>query len=128
MIIRKVIISDTLDTQLGSYSYGVWAGDTLYLSGVLGITNDLRKNPDIKLETESALNMAELYLKAAGLTLENVVSVRIYLKNISDFKEMEGVYRTRFVTPYPARATVAVSDLAADANIEIVLTAFQKNK
>ena len=113
---------------VGAYSLGVWTGKTLYMSGILGITDELVKSHDIKKETSNAMNQAILLLESQGLTLENVVKATIYLSNMEKFLEFDETYKGFFKNSYPARATVEVSKLAINANIEIVLTAYDENR
>jgi hypothetical protein len=58
-----------------------------------------------------------------GLTLSNVLSTTIFLKNLDDFSKFNAVYATYFPENPPARATVEVSRLPRDVLIEISLIA-----
>ena len=63
------------------YSYAIRTGDTLFLSGL--VSRNGRDNTvvagDINAQTTAVLDNAGELLKAAGMTLDNVVSSRIYL-------------------------------------------------
>lgn len=125
---RKQVEGEALGETFGAYSHGVWAGATLYVSGVTGNTPELAKVPDIAQETRNAMLEAQAVLQAAGLSFDDVVEARVYITDINSFAEMNEAYRSFFQQPYPARATVEVSGLADGANVEIVLTAYDRTK
>jgi len=125
---RDLLTLNDGSKPVGAYSLGVWTGKTLYMSGILGITDELVKSPDLKKETSNALKQAILLLESQGLTLENVVKAAVYLTDINKFSEFDETYKGFFKDSYPARATVEVSKLAINANIEIVLTAYDENR
>ncbi|HEX5581280.1 MAG TPA: RidA family protein, partial [Gemmatimonadaceae bacterium] len=74
-------------------------------------------------QAHRAFDNLELVLQDAGLTMEDVVKVNVYLTDMADFPAMNAAYRTRFTAPYPARTTVAVAALPLGASIEIELVA-----
>jgi 2-iminobutanoate/2-iminopropanoate deaminase len=67
-------------------------------------------------------NLGEI-LKAGGASFDHVVRTTVFLADMNDFAEMNGVYASYFSSPAPARATVQVSRLPKDARIEIDLIA-----
>jgi len=125
---RKAIAGEGLGEPIGAYSHGVWAGPTLYLSGVTGITEELLAKPDIAQETKNAMGDAQTALASQGLSFAHVVQARIYITDMKKFAEMNEAYKSFFEQPYPARATVEVAKLAEGANIEIVFTAYDPEK
>jgi hypothetical protein len=62
-------------------------------------------------------------LAAEGMTMKNVVSVSVFLKDLNELPKMNAVYATYFREPMPARTTVQVAALPRDAKIEISLVA-----
>ncbi len=62
-------------------------------------------------------------LAAAGLGLDDVIKVNVYLTSMDDFAAMNAVYAQRFSEPFPARTTVAVAALPLGARIEVELVA-----
>ena len=98
------------------YSYAIRTGDTLFLSGL--VSRNGRDNTvvagDINVQTAAVLDNATELLKAAGMTLDNVVSSRIYLPDGASFQPMNAVYRKYFSAAPPARATV-IAGLAGPA-------------
>lgn len=129
-MIRKVVECDGMPPAVGPYSNGVWAGNLLFLTGVCGEDPQSGKivgNGDIRMETKVAMETAKALLKSQGLDFSNVVNSRIYITDFKDFKQMNDVYASYFKIPYPARATVQVSQLANNAHVEIIFVAYKEN-
>ncbi len=66
-----------------------------------------------------AMDNLKAVLAAAGMTLDNVVSTTVYVKDLNDFTKLNTVYGTYFKDRPPARATVQVQRLPKDAAVEI---------
>lgn len=106
------------------YSPGVLAGDTLYVSGLQG--GDPRSGALPKAFAEEVRRSFEnvgLVLKAAGMDYRNVVSVQIYMTDLSQFAVMNAIYRNYFKDPLPARTTLGVAALSLGARIEVAAVA-----
>lgn len=107
------------------FSPGILAGDTLYVSGEIGF--DLRTGEipkDFDAEVKACLDNIGTILKSAGMDYSDVVSVQVFLTDITQFKRMNAVYASVFKTPRPARVTVGVSALAVPtAHVEITAVA-----
>jgi 2-iminobutanoate/2-iminopropanoate deaminase len=102
------------------FSPALLVGDTLYISGQLGL------NPQGKPEEETTAVQAERILKTiealckkAGMTLAHVVETTVFIMDFADFAEFNTVFRKYFPENPPTRATVQVARLAANAKIEI---------
>jgi 2-iminobutanoate/2-iminopropanoate deaminase len=118
---RRHVESPRGPAALGPYSHAVWCGDTLYLSGQTPVepaTGALVEG-DVEAQAHRAFDNLELVLQDAGLTMDDVVKVNVYLTDMADFPAMNAAYRTRFTAPYPARTTVAVAALPLGASIEL---------
>jgi len=98
---------------VGPFSPGVEIGNTLYVSGQVGIdpATGRVEAKDVKGQTTQVLKNIQAVLTAAGYTLADVVKVNVYLSDISLFDEMNEVYKTVFPSPFPARTTIASSGL-----------------
>ena len=77
----------------------------------------------IEAETRQMLENVGRLLDAVGLTAADVVKCTVYLRDFGDFAAMNTVYREFFATDPPTRATVGVTALAADYNVEIEVMA-----
>lgn len=116
-------LSDTTIRLPRGTSQGVWAGNTLYLSGSLD--PDIKIHPTTEQQTIGLLNYFKKFLVAQHLTLGDVVMIRVYLgadpakDGKMDFIGMQNAYKQFFGTPdqpnKPARTTVQVVLPAADA-------------
>jgi 2-iminobutanoate/2-iminopropanoate deaminase len=102
------------------YSPGILAGDTLYVAALQGTDPKTHALPtDFGQETRNCLENLGRVLKDAHMDYSDVVSVQIYLDDMSQFKEVNAIYLEHFKAPLPARTTVQVVKLSLGAHIEI---------
>jgi 2-iminobutanoate/2-iminopropanoate deaminase len=122
---RKTVFGESAPKAIGPYSHAVWTGNLLYCSGQTPIDPATGQLVDggITEQTQQAFNNLEAVLQAAGLSMDDVVKVNVYLTSMDDFAGMNAVYGQRFKPPYPARTTVAVAGLPLNAMVEIELVA-----
>jgi 2-iminobutanoate/2-iminopropanoate deaminase len=122
---RTNVHSQFAPQAIGPYSQAVWMGDTLYLSGQTPIDPATGKLVEggISEQAGRVFDNLEQVLKAANLSMEDVIKVNVYLTSMANFKGMNEVYAARFSAPYPARTTVAVFELPLGAAIEIEMVA-----
>jgi 2-iminobutanoate/2-iminopropanoate deaminase len=122
---RKVIQTGKAPKAIGPYSQGLLAGDTLYVSGQLGIDPATGKLVDggAAKEARQALKNVMAILMEANMNLHQVVQVQVFLTDIEDFAAVNEVYRSFFAEPYPARAAVQVAALPAGGKVEVLATA-----
>jgi 2-iminobutanoate/2-iminopropanoate deaminase len=121
---NRTIIAPT--TTIGPYSPAVQVGDFLFVSGQIGLDQETGqlKSETIEAETQQALDNIKTILEAAGYAPMHVVSATVYLRAMDDFQRMNDVYAKFFPEgKYPARTTVAVSELPKHANVEIAVVA-----
>ena len=107
------------------FSPGILADGTLYIAGQTGQDLKTAKIPDnFEVEVKQCLDNIGLILKEAKMDFGDVVTVQVYLTDITLFQRMNAVYMTYFKDPRPARTTVGVAKLAgAGAHVEITVTA-----
>jgi len=106
------------------FSPAILAGDTLYVSGQIGIDLKTGKIPvQFEDEVKLCLENIGILLRAGGMSYEDVVSVQVYLTDMDQFQRMNTVYTTFFKEPRPTRTTVGIAKLAGGAHIEITVTA-----
>lgn len=122
---HQTIQTDAAPAAIGPYSQAVRAGNTLYLSGQLGIDPSTGKLAEggVVQQAEQAFKNITAILDAAGFNRADIVQVQVFLTNIGDFAAVNEVYKHYFSPPYPARAAVAVAALPAGAAVEILVTA-----
>jgi len=100
------------------FSNGIVVGNTLYVAGQEGTVNG-KLAEGIGPQTEAALGAIKKIVEQAGFQMSDVVAVTVYMADLSEFGDMNKVYKTFFAEPRPARATVQVAALVANARIEI---------
>lgn len=110
------------------FSQVVEASGLVFLAGQVG---DAPGQPGpvaggIEAETRQMLENVGRLLHAVGLDYPDVVKSTVYLRDFGDFAVMNGVYREYFPTEPPTRATVGVTALAADYQIEIEVIAARR--
>jgi 2-iminobutanoate/2-iminopropanoate deaminase len=122
---RKIETSDA-PKAVGPYSQAVSVrvsnAQLIYVSGQLPLDPATGKLTEAGIEeaTNQVLNNIEAILKAADSSLNAVVRVEIFLKDLNDFQKMNDIYKKRFThDPLPARQTIQVAKLPMDASIEI---------
>jgi len=119
-MVKEIVKTNRAPAPIGPYSQAVRAGNLLFISGQGPIDPKTGKKVagDIKEQTRQVLENIKGILEAAGLKLENVVKVNVYLRDISDFPKMNEVYKEYFKENHPARTTVQATP-PADIDVEI---------
>lgn len=106
---KASIEGERLPEPRGAYSTAIKSGDTLYISGQRPVDPATGKMPSgIEAQTRQVLSNIEVVLEAAGLALDDLVKVTIYLANKSNWDVVNTIYANKVPTPYPARTTVEV--------------------
>ena len=107
------------------FSQVVEANGFVFLAGQVGSAPGLpgRVPGGIQAETRQMLDNVGTLLRAVGLDYRDVVKATVYLVDFNDFAAMNEVYREYFPNDQPTRATVGVTRLASDYQIEIEVLA-----
>jgi len=108
-------------TKNPNLSSAIKVGNRLYVSGILGNTNE--NKGDVKAQTAEALTRIGRTITAAGFDWKDVVEGVVYLPDLTKFNDMNGSYRPVFGKDFPARATVGAGLMNADGAVEIMFTA-----
>lgn len=108
---RLAISTSDAPTPAGPYSQAVCAGPLVLLAGQGPVRNDGEMVTESFAEQarQTFTNLAAV-AKASGGSLADAVRVGVYLRDMSNFNEMNEVYRQFFSDPLPARTTIQ-SDL-----------------
>ena len=127
---REVVHPAAWATSPNPYSYGVRAGDTLMLAGL--VARDVKANApvegDMAAQTKLVLENAGEVLRAAGMSYADVVSSRVYITDGAAFQEMNAAYRPFFPGDKPVRATVVTGLMLPAYKVEITLVAVKGAK
>lgn len=117
---RQAIKSPDAPAALGPYSQAIRAGNTVYLSGQLGLDPKSGNLVDgVEAQTHQVFKNLRAVALAAGGTLDDMVKLSILMQNLSDFAKVNEIMAGYFKEPYPARATYQVAALPKGALIEI---------
>jgi reactive intermediate/imine deaminase len=105
---------------IGAYSQAIRAGDTVYLSGQIGLdpkSMQMAEGIDAQIERVFA-NLAAV-AQAAGLGLDRAVRMTVYLTDLAHFARVNEIMARHVGQPFPARAAVGVASLPRGALVEI---------
>lgn len=123
---KKEIATDNAPKAIGPYSQGILWNDLIFASGQIPVNPANGEIPaGIKEQTKQVLENVSAILKSAGSSIENVIKTTVFIKNMNDFAEMNAVYETYFIKPFPARSTVEVARLPKDVLVEIEVIAYK---
>lgn len=108
------------------YSHAVRAGDFLFLTGQLAEdATGVVQRGTIAAQTHQVMANLQKVLAAAGSSLTQVVSVRIFLTDMREYEEVNTIYASYFPNGrLPCRTTVGIISLAGLGDIEIDLIAY----
>ena len=122
---KQVISTDSAPASIGVYSQAIRSGNTLYLSGQIGLIPETRElaGDDLEAQTHQTLRNIQSVLEAAGYAMSDVVKAQVFLDDMNDYSAFNEIYMTYFTTDPPARAVVEVSRIPLDAKVEIMVTA-----
>ncbi|MBL8206480.1 MAG: hypothetical protein JNM09_19760 [Blastocatellia bacterium] len=116
---RKVIVPANAAKPVGPYSPGILVKDYLYVSGQ-GVRDAKNNMPDgIAAQARQCLENVKAIIEAAGLTMEHVVHMQLYLEKMSDLAEVDRVYASYFPNQPPARIVIGVAKMPTDTTIEM---------
>ena len=117
----QVISTDNAPKAVGPYSQAIRANGFIFLSGQIPLDPKTGTiiTGSIAEQTRQVLNNLSNVLESAGSDLSKVVKTTVFLTDMGNFDEMNAVYGEFFSGNKPARATVQVSKLPKNANIEI---------
>ncbi|WP_087042005.1 RidA family protein [Psychrobacter sp. JB385] len=101
------------------FSEAVRAGNTLYLSGQIGLKEGRLIKGGIKTETKQTLDNINATLLKYGYQKSDIVKCMAMLTDMDDFDDFNSVYKAEMDKPYPTRSAFGVSELAAGASVEI---------
>lgn len=127
---KEEIVTKKAPQAVGPYSQAIKFGNLVFCAGQIGTDpeTNILVGDDIKSQTKQAFENMRNVLTGAGSSLDNVLKMNVYLKNMDDFAVMNEIYAAYYKKPYPARATVEVARLPKGALVEIECTAYVKDE
>ncbi|KAI9714509.1 MAG: hypothetical protein M1820_000470 [Bogoriella megaspora] len=113
---KNAIFASKAPKPNGNYSHVVRAGNMLHVAGWMGDDPETGKIVDggIGAQTKQAIRNIQACLEAAGSNLDKVVRRRIYIIDMKNFREVDGVWAGYFSEPYPVSTCVQIGALAKE--------------
>ncbi|CAG0975796.1 aminoacrylate peracid reductase [Methylophilaceae bacterium] len=116
---KQIIHTDGAPQAIGTYSQAVKVGDTVYLSGQIGLDPaSMQLVEGIEAQVHRVFRNLRAVTEAAGGSMADIVKLNIFLTDLSNFALVNTVMAEYFVQPYPARAAVGVASLPRGALVE----------
>ncbi|MDR3298929.1 MAG: RidA family protein [Candidatus Accumulibacter sp.] len=116
---KTIIHSPRAPAAIGAYSQAVRVGDTVYLSGQIGLEPSTMLLVDgIDAQIGRVLENLKAVAEAAGGSLNDVVKATVFLTDLGNFAKFNEIMSRYFAEPYPARAVVGVAALPRGALVE----------
>jgi reactive intermediate/imine deaminase len=116
---RQIISTDGAPKAIGTYSQAVKAGDTVYLSGQIGLDPATMEMVEgIDAQVRRVFDNLSAVAQAAGGSLADIVKLNIFLTDLGHFALVNSIMAEYFKEPYPARAAVGVASLPRGALVE----------
>ena len=125
---KSIVTTQNAPKAIGPYSVAVRTECLVYTSGQIGLdpaSGELVAG-GVEAETRQVLTNLRNVLEASGSGLDQVIKTTVFLKDMSDFTQMNAVYASFFVQDPPARSTVAVAGLPKGASVEIEAVAIPR--
>ena len=116
---RKTIQTDKAPKPAGPYSQAVVAGGLVFVAGQVPINpaTGSYEPAEVSAETRRVMDNLKAIVEASGSSMDKVVQVRIYLRDMKDFAATNEVYATYFSAPPPARTTTQAGALPLGCSV-----------
>ena len=116
---KAVISTPHAPSAIGTYSQALRCGDTIYLSGQIGLDPaSMQLVEGIDAQVQRVFENLKAVAEAAGGSLDDAARVTIYLTDLAHFAKVNEAMAAYFAQPYPARAAIGVAALPRGALIE----------
>lgn len=117
---RTIVSTPDAPAAIGTYSQAVKVGNTIYMSGQIGLDPATMTMADgIDAQIARVFDNLKAVAAAAGATLDNAVKVNVFLTDLGNFAKVNEAMTRYFNQPFPARAAVGVAALPRGALVEV---------
>jgi 2-iminobutanoate/2-iminopropanoate deaminase len=125
---RKYIVTPRPANSKGlPFSDAVLVGDTLYIAGHIGLEEKTGAPPaSAEDEARLAMNEVKQTVEAAGMTMDDLISVQIFCTDLKLYDTFNGVYKTYFHGDFPARSFIGTDKLLRGGRYEVLGIAVKK--
>lgn len=127
---KEAVYTDKAPRPVGPYSQAIVASGFVFVSGQIPLDPETGRLVEGSFEDKvrRVMDNIKAILEAAGLTMDDIVKVTVYLRDIGKFSEFNRVYSEYFRSPPPARVVVEVSNLPLGADIEVEAIALARKE
>jgi reactive intermediate/imine deaminase len=116
---KTIIATPHAPAAIGTYSQAVRVGDTVYISGQIGLDPASMQMVDgIDAQIVRVFENLKAVSEAAGGSLADIVKVNVFLTDLANFARVNETMARYFGEPFPARAAVGVKELPRGALVE----------
>lgn len=116
---RYIEPRSVVDATALPFSGAVLVGNTLYLSGSIGLDEDGQVPAEVEEEARNVLDNIRSTLVSAGMSMDDLVSVQVFCSDVAHYDAFNRVYRTYFTGEFPARAFLGSGTLLFGARFEV---------
>ena len=117
---RRVIHTDQAPAAIGTYSQAIQTGNTVYLSGQIGLDPQTMQLVDgIEAQIRRVFDNVKAVCEAANGSLADIAKINIFLIDLANFQLVNQIMGEYFAEPYPARAALGVASLPRGALVEM---------
>ena len=123
---KKVFQTDKAAVTGGPYSQAIIHNGIIYVSGAGAVdprTNEIKLGT-VEEEAELALENLRIVLEEAGSSLDNALTVTVYLLDIEEYTRFNEVYKKYFKENRPARTCIQAGSLPFGTRVEITAMAY----
>ena len=125
---RETIAAQNAPAAVGPYVHAVKVGDFVFTSGQLGLDPVTGTLPEgVEAQADQAIRNIQEVLKAAGLTLADVIKTTVFLADMNDFATINAIYAKYFTGETPARSCVQAAALPKGGLFEIEVIAVKQD-
>jgi reactive intermediate/imine deaminase len=119
-MMKRAIHTAAAPQAIGTYSQAIRCGDTIYLSGQIGLDPATMQLVDgVDAQIHRVFRNLQAVATEAGAGFEHAVKLTVYLTDLSNFARVNEIMSGYFAQPYPARAAVGVAALPRGALVEV---------
>lgn len=117
---RRVIHTPHAPAAIGTYSQAIQTGNTVYLSGQIGLDpNTMQLVDGIEAQIRRVFDNVKAVCEAADGSLADIAKINIFLIDLANFQLVNQIMGEYFAEPYPARAALGVASLPRGALVEM---------
>ena len=117
---KKIIQTLDAPAAIGTYSQAIRVGDTVFLSGQIGLDPITMQLVDgIDAQVHRVFQNLRAVASAADSSFDDMMKLNVYLTDLVNFTKVNEIMATYFRQPYPARAAVGVATLPRGALVEM---------